>query len=98
MFTNVSVSNGMILDVWQAEGARARIYHNLPISAKVGSAIVITLFLKVELNKTPEGSNIDANRKWKKKLSKRNIERMMGKEQNQWARGQKAVRAYFIAF
>lgn len=60
----------MILGVWQVLGAGTRIYQNLPNSAKVGSGIVITLFLNVELNRTPEGSNIDANRNMEEKVIK----------------------------
>lgn len=50
--------------------------------------MVITLFLKGELNKTTEGNNTDVNRNKEEKVIKRNIGRnggKKGKEQNVFA-------------
>lgn len=50
--------------------------------------MVITLFLKGELNKTTEGNNTDVNRNKEEKVIKRNIGRnwgKKGKEQNEFA-------------
>lgn len=78
----------MILGFWLAERAGISIYQNLPNSAKGGSSMVITLFLKGELNKTTEGNNTDVNRNKEEKVIKRNIGRnggKKGKEQNEFA-------------
>lgn len=65
--TNVSVSSGVILGVWQA-GNGTRVYQSLSNSAKVAFVMVIASLLKVELNKIPKGNNTDANRNTGKKL------------------------------
>lgn len=78
----------MILGVRQAERAGVRIYQNLPNFAKVGSSMIIILFLKGELNKTAEDNNTDVNRNMEEKVIKRNIGRnggKKGKEQNDLA-------------